>query len=124
MISTDKHPAAKLREARELLVIAKQLGRDSDLRIFHRFDKLRVFHILRLQRRLADMTRELEKSVPSMKNIDKESDINVLRDKSEKLDTLIQNIDKTLKEYGMQVLPAIRSQLTVSRSGPMGPGKD
>ena len=69
MISWDKHPRVKLREARELLNIAKVLGLDSDLRVFHRFDKLRVFYILRLQRRLSEMTEKLEEMVPSSKDI-------------------------------------------------------
>lgn len=107
VISWDKHPRVKLREARELLNIAKVLGLDSDLRVFHRFDKLRVFYILRLQRRLSEMTEKLEEMVPSSKDINA-SDETALKDKDRILDKFIQDIESTLKEYGTDVLPARR----------------
>lgn len=81
-----------------LLESAKVLAQDSDLHIFHRFDKLRVFCILRLQRRLAAMTEELEELVASSKNITLGSEAYFLRDK--KLSDLVQDIECTLKDYG------------------------
>ena len=86
-------------DTRELLETAKFLGQDSDLRVFHRFDKLRLFLILRLQRRLAHMTKELENLVPSKKAFN-EGKI-ITKELDEKLGELVQDIESTLKDYGM-----------------------
>jgi hypothetical protein len=96
-IFASSFPKVQLRDVPELLETAKFLAEDSDLRVFHRFDKLRVFYILRLQRRLAKMTNELEELV-SIENIGQGSDTYALKDK--RLNELIQDIEHTLKDYG------------------------
>jgi hypothetical protein len=97
-ISAQSFPKVQVQDVPGLLETAKLLGEDSDLRVFHRFDKLRVFCILRLQRRLAKMTNELEELVSSTKNIARGSGTYALRDK--RLNELIQDIESTLKDYG------------------------
>jgi hypothetical protein len=97
-ISASSLPKIQLRDAPELLETAKLLGKDSDLRVFHRFDKLRVFYVLRLQRRLAKMTNELEEVVSSVENIGQGSDTYSLKDR--RLNELVEDIETTLKDYG------------------------
>ena len=87
-------------EAQDLLETAKFLGHDSDLRVFHRFDKLRLFIILRLQRRLARMTRDLEELVPSKETIHNGTPLDEVED--DKLSKLTENIEHTLRDYGIQ----------------------
>jgi hypothetical protein len=88
-------------DTRKLLETAKFLGQDSDLRVFHRFDKLRLFLILRLQHRLAQMTEELEKLVPSNKDYHDGNITGITKGADEKLCELIPDIERTLKEYGI-----------------------
>ena len=96
-ISVRSYPKVYLQDVPELLQAAKKLSRDSDLRVFHRFDKLRVFYILRLQRHLAKMTEELEKLVPLIQNIGPGSDTNLLEKRSNEL---IYDIESTIRDYG------------------------
>ena len=88
-------------DTRKLLDTAKFLGQDSDLRVFHRFDKLRLLVILRLQHRLAQMTKELETLVPSKKVFDLGVIKCITKEADEKLCELIPDIERTLKDYGM-----------------------
>lgn len=91
-------PKVQLRDVSELLETAKLLSKDSDCRIFHRFEKLRVFNILRLQRCLAKMTSDLEELVASIPNIGQGS--GTYASKESRLNELIQNIESTLSDYG------------------------
>ena len=74
-----------LLEARELICT------DSDLRIFQRFNELRIFLILRLQRRLATLTNELERA----RN---DPDADIWSDSN--LESFIKDIEYTLRDYG------------------------
>lgn len=89
-------PKVYLQDVPGLLQAAKNLSQDSDLRVFHRFDKLRVFYILRLQRHLAKMTKELENLVPLIQNIGPGSDTDPLEKRSNEL---IYDIESTIRDY-------------------------
>ena len=70
---------------------------DSDLRIFHRFNELRVFVILRQQRRLQAMTSELDR----LRKEESQEEIGYVQ-KESTLNNLTRNIETTLREYGTQ----------------------
>jgi hypothetical protein len=55
--TTNQHPTT----THDLLNVAQFMSQDSDLRVFHRFDSLRLFVLLRLQHRLAALATELER---------------------------------------------------------------
>jgi hypothetical protein len=78
---------------------------DSDLRIFQRFNELRVFVILRLQHRLAGMTEELDK----LKKARNDTDGDICSDST--LESLTKDIEYTLRDYGTRLsryIPDIR----------------
>jgi hypothetical protein len=82
----------------ELLKAAKFMSEDSDRRVFHRFDELRVFVLLRLQHRLAAMATQLEKLRREQDKRNDEGDIDGVKD--EVLNDLAVDIGRVLKDYG------------------------
>jgi hypothetical protein len=82
-------------EALSHLDAAEVICLDSDLQIFHRFKELRVFVILRLQRRLVAMTEELD----NLKKRASDGYMEAISNDST-LDSLTKNIEGTLKDYG------------------------
>lgn len=83
----------------ELLKAAKFMSKDSDRRVFHRFDELRVFVLLRLQHRLAAMATELETLGQAQEKRNKTGDIDSAKD--EALNDLAVDVGRVLKDYGM-----------------------
>jgi hypothetical protein len=83
----------------ELLKAAKFMSLDSDLRVFNRFDELRVFVLLRLQHRLAAMATQLEKLRREQDARNDQGEIDDAKD--EVLDALAVDIGHVLKDYGM-----------------------
>ncbi len=95
---TDEHQQRSRLEIHSYLDAAEVMCLDSDLQIFHRFKELRVFVILRLQRRLAAMTEELD----NLKKRASDGYMGAISNDST-LDSLTKNIECTLKDYGTQI---------------------
>jgi hypothetical protein len=83
----------------ELLQAAHFMSEDSDRRIFHRFDKLRLFLLLRLQHRLATMAAEFEKLCREQEFRASKGEID--SEKDDALDSLAVDISRVLKDYGI-----------------------
>ena len=83
----------------ELLRAAQFMSLDSDRRVFHRFDELRVFVLLRLQHRLAVMAGKLEMLRRQQDERNRKGEIDV--EKDDVLDDLASSIERVLKDYGM-----------------------
>jgi hypothetical protein len=77
---------------------AEVMCSDTDLRIFHRFNELRVFVILRLQHRLQAMAVSLD----NLRERQSRGEIEAIQNDSS-LDILTKEIEATLKDYGMQM---------------------
>jgi hypothetical protein len=97
----------------ELLRAAKFMSEDSDRRVFHRFDELRVFVLLRLQHRLAAMAAQLEALRREQDLRDEKGDPDGVKD--EVLNDLAADIGRVLKDYGIP--PPSRLDLHVKQSG-------
>lgn len=69
------------------------------MRIFHRFDELRVFVLLRLQHRLAAMNTELEKLRREQDVRNGKGDTDEAKD--DVLNDLAADIGRVLKDYGI-----------------------
>jgi hypothetical protein len=89
----------------ELLKAARFMSRDSDRRIFHRFDELRIFVLLRLQHRLAAMATELESLRRKQEFRASRGEIDVEMDNV--LNNLAMDIGRVLKDYGMYMCFAL-----------------
>jgi hypothetical protein len=83
----------------ELLQAARFMSEDSDRRVFHRFDELRLFVLLRLQHRLAAMATELESLRQEQEFRAAKGEIDV--EKDDVLNSLAMDVGRVLKEYGM-----------------------
>jgi hypothetical protein len=75
------------------------MSEDSDRRVFHRFDELRLFVLLRLQHRLAAMATELESLRQEQEFRAAKGEIDV--EKDDVLNSLAMDVGRVLKEYGM-----------------------
>ena len=93
---------------------------DSDLRIFQRFNELRIFVILRLQRRLAAMAEELDNLKKAARDDTNEGDI-----WSDGIpESLTKDIENTLREYGTPSSNTFpNTRLTMSRCCNTGSNK-
>lgn len=85
----------------ELLQAARFMSKDSDRRIFHRFDELRLFVLLRLQHRLAAMATELERRRREQDFRASKGETDV--EKDDALNSLAMDIGRVLKDYGMYI---------------------
>jgi hypothetical protein len=85
----------------ELLHAAHFMSEDSDRRVFHRFDKLRLFMLLRLQHRLATMAAEFEKLCHEQESRASKGEIDPKKDDA--LDSLAADISRVLKDYGIYI---------------------
>lgn len=83
----------------ELLKAARFMSEESDRRVFHRFDELRVFVLLRLQHRLAAMAAQLEVLRREQDARNKKGDVDSLKD--EVLNDLAVDVGRVLKDYGI-----------------------
>jgi hypothetical protein len=81
------------------------MGEDSDRRVFHRFDELRVFVLLRLQHRLAAMAAQLEVLQREQDLRDEKGDPDSVKD--EALNDLAADIGRVLKDYGIPRPPSL-----------------
>jgi hypothetical protein len=86
----------------ELLKAARFISEDSDRRVFHRFDELRVFVLLRLQHRLAAMATELETLRRDQDSRALKGQIDVAKDNA--LNYLAIDIGRVLKDYGNTIV--------------------
>lgn len=91
----------------ELLQAARFMSEDSDRRVFHRFDELRLFVLLRLQHRLAAMATELERLRREQEFRTRKGDPDVQKD--EVLNNLAMDVGRVLKDYGMYACSAFCS---------------
>lgn len=83
------------------------MSEDSDRRVFHRFDELRLFVLLRLQHRLAAMATELESLRQEQEFRAAKGEIDV--EKDDVLNSLAMDVGRVLKEYGMYMFFAFHS---------------
>lgn len=83
----------------ELLKTAKFMSMDSDLRVFQRFDELRLFVLLRLQHRLMSMAAELEAQHRQQEARFARGQIDAVKD--DVLNGLAASVSRVLKDYGM-----------------------
>jgi hypothetical protein len=81
------------------------MSQDSDRQIFHRFDELRLFVLLRLQHRLAAMATQLDSLRHEQESRTARGEINVVKD--DVLNSLAVDIGRVLKEYGMYICSAL-----------------
>jgi len=87
----------------KLLHAARFMSQDSDRRIFHRFDELRLFVLLRLQHRLRhEQESRTARGQPSAA-------------KDDVLNNLAVDIGLVLKEYGMYMCFALLLRPTLNR---------
>src|SRR5450432_3918356 len=80
----------------EMLEAAEFMSRDSDRRVFNRFDEPRIFVMLSLQHRVAQYWARLQSDIRKQGGIDDET-----------LETLTEKIQRTLKDYGMHRAPLL-----------------
>ncbi len=74
------------------------MSEDSDRRVFHRFDELRLFVLLRLQHRLAGMGAELERLRLEQECRAAKGEID--HEEDGVLDELAVDVARVLKDYG------------------------
>jgi hypothetical protein len=81
------------------LKAAKFMSEDSDRRVFHRFDELRVFVLLRLQHRLVAMATQLEALRQEQDKRNEKGEPDSVKDAV--LNDLAVDIGRVLKDYGI-----------------------
>jgi len=89
------------------------MSQDSDRRIFHRFDELRLFVLLRLQHRLAAMATQLDSLRHEQESRTARGQPSAAKD--DVLNNLAVDIGLVLKEYGMYMCFALLLRPTLNR---------
>jgi hypothetical protein len=97
----------------ELDYSAKWMYKDPDLWVFRRFGRLHLFNVLCLQRRLT----ELEERVRRCMWENEEEGYQTLSDDQKVVQTLLPDIQRTLKDYGMSAVPSYEPSARYKQGG-------
>jgi hypothetical protein len=97
----------------ELDYSAKWMYKDPDLWVFRRFGRLHLFNVLCLQRRLTELEERARRSMWE----NEEEGYQTLSEDQKVVQTLLPDIQRTLKDYGMSAVPSYEPSARYKQGG-------